>query len=378
MEQVEKEHMYLHSQALRTFLAMDSPSSTLTENEAAVLLERMTRIEYQANETIFSEGEHGEYFYLIDQGCVDVIKESESNKVVNRLSEGDYFGELALFTNKPRAATVKARIPTVLFRMHKREFDELTQLFPEVFGALFKKLYDRLKLAYDDLDAKNEELRAAFQVRVELGFIFIITVVIVSLYAFVIRLAGSQAEIMTYIISRGVELLVLCAIIGIIYQSSQSLSSFGVTWKGGKRALGEGLWIAVLCMVVLLVGKWLLLQSGINMYGSELISFQLFDWTYLTYVVVAPLQEFIARGVMQSSIARLLVGRFRSFVAILVTSLIFGALHLHSSLDLGVAALVTSWLWGWMYTRHQNLIGVSVSHFFIGNWAGLLGFWANI
>lgn len=378
MEQVEKKHTYLHSQALRTFLAMDSPSSTLTENEAAVLLERMTRIEYQANETIFSEGEHGEYFYLIDQGCVDVIKESEGNKVVNRLSDGDYFGELALFTNKPRAATVKARIPTVLFRMHKREFDELTQLFPEVFGALFKKLYDRLKLAYDDLDTKNEELRAAFQVRVELGFIFIITVVIVSLYAFVIRLVGSQAEMMTYIISRGVELLVLCAIIGIIYQSSQSLSSFGVTWKGGKRALGEGLWIAVLCMVVLLIGKWLLLQSGINMYGSELISFQLFDWTYITYVVVAPLQEFIARGVIQSSIARLLVGRFRSFVAIIVTSLIFGALHLHSSLDLGVAALVTSWLWGWMYTRHQNLIGVSVSHFFIGNWAGLLGFWANI
>jgi hypothetical protein len=45
------------------------------------------------------------------------------------------------------------------------------------------------------------------------------------------------------------------------------------------------------------------------------------------------------------------------------------------SISLSLSALLTSWLWGWMYNRHKSLVGVSVSHFLIGNAAGLMGFW---
>jgi membrane protease YdiL (CAAX protease family) len=86
-------------------------------------------------------------------------------------------------------------------------------------------------------------------------------------------------------------------------------------------------------------------------------------------------QEFIARGTVQGTLERLFSGRHRGFLAILVTSLLFGSLHVYSSIPLAVSALLTSWLWGWMYNRQQTLAGVSLSHFLIGNAAGLMGYW---
>jgi hypothetical protein len=47
----------------------------------------------------------------------------------------------------------------------------------------------------------------------------------------------------------------------------------------------------------------------------------------------------------------------------------------YSSIALATAALLTSWLWGWMYHRQKTLVGVSLSHFLIGNATGLMGYW---
>jgi membrane protease YdiL (CAAX protease family) len=78
---------------------------------------------------------------------------------------------------------------------------------------------------------------------------------------------------------------------------------------------------------------------------------------------------------MQGTLARLFGGPSSGFLAIVVTSFLFGALHMTHSISLSLSALLTSWLWGWMYNRHKSLVGVSVSHFLIGNAAGLMGFW---
>ncbi|MBN2255315.1 MAG: CPBP family intramembrane metalloprotease, partial [Deltaproteobacteria bacterium] len=124
-----------------------------------------------------------------------------------------------------------------------------------------------------------------------------------------------------------------------------------------------------------------MLKAATNMYypgifrETEIISFGYFGISYITYIIVAPLQEFIARGTVQSTLERLFSGRHRGFLAILVTSLLFGSLHVYSSIPLAVSALLTSWLWGWMYNRQQTLAGVSLSHFLIGNAAGLMGYW---
>ena len=68
---------------------------------------------------VFHQGDHGDRFYVIEQGTVDVLIDDQS---VNRLAQGESFGELALLRDVPRAATVVATSDTVLRAIDRRHF----------------------------------------------------------------------------------------------------------------------------------------------------------------------------------------------------------------------------------------------------------------
>lgn len=74
-------------------------------NVADALVSRI----YEDNECILSQGEAGKEMYFIESGAVRVVVKEKSREVeVNQLSKGSYFGEMALITKRPRAASVYA------------------------------------------------------------------------------------------------------------------------------------------------------------------------------------------------------------------------------------------------------------------------------
>jgi cAMP-dependent protein kinase regulator len=83
---------------------------SLTEMEIMTLADSLAEEKYQDGQVICNQGDSGDYFYIIKDGvAVCTQKDSNgSNKEVARLSSGNYFGEIALLTDKPRQATVKA------------------------------------------------------------------------------------------------------------------------------------------------------------------------------------------------------------------------------------------------------------------------------
>jgi hypothetical protein len=79
----------------------------------------MTRIEVPAGETIFRQGDHGDLFYIVDTGEVEI---EIDGKVANELGPGDHFGEIALLRDIPRTGTARARKQTQLYALERDAF----------------------------------------------------------------------------------------------------------------------------------------------------------------------------------------------------------------------------------------------------------------
>jgi len=64
---------------------------------------------YENGEVIMNEGEAGNHMYVIQEGQAEVVLTGEAGEVnLSILVPGDVFGEMAIFTESPRSATVRA------------------------------------------------------------------------------------------------------------------------------------------------------------------------------------------------------------------------------------------------------------------------------
>ena len=86
-------------------------------------LERITGllapVAVTAGETVFSQGDTGDRFYLIESGEASVVRDGTE---VARLEPGGYFGEIALVQDVPRTATVRAISDLSLLALDRDEF----------------------------------------------------------------------------------------------------------------------------------------------------------------------------------------------------------------------------------------------------------------
>jgi CRP-like cAMP-binding protein len=370
----------LSSQALRSFLSLHEGDEA--PRELFLILDKISPRLFKSGEIIIREGDEADSLYIIDQGHADVISESSGGVLIGQLQAGDFFGEVAILTGKTRTATIAAKTGMRVFELARKDLNQLTEAYPHIVGTLLQKLYDRLKISYLSLEERNEELQQMINMRMELASLFTSVVLLITFYTFILGFLNADVigqHLTTqsyYLISRLIEISTLVVVFKIIADSSLSWRDFGLNTDGAKKSIIEALFISLLIMVALCLLKYVAIKAYPEIIADkQILSLQYFDWTYLTYLVVAPLQEFITRGVVQSTLQRLLVGPYSWVSSIMITSFLFGSLHLFSSIYLGLAALLTSWLWGWMYYRHKNLIGVSLSHFLIGNFTGFLGLW---
>ncbi len=98
---------------------------------------------FDAGESIFNQGDVGDYVYVIQAGSCEVIRVADGNETkLADLSPGEYFGEMALLTDASRNATVRATSSLDVLLIPKDDFQKLKSNVPafgEVFSALARK-----------------------------------------------------------------------------------------------------------------------------------------------------------------------------------------------------------------------------------------------
>jgi signal transduction histidine kinase len=108
-------------------------------------------------------------FYMILEGEVQVTKlvNEKENRLLKTLHPGDFFGEMALIHNAPRAATVTANAPTIVLELDKQSFERVLERSSSVAHAMVREISRRLRendeMTVEDLRVRASELAQAYQ-----------------------------------------------------------------------------------------------------------------------------------------------------------------------------------------------------------------------
>lgn len=94
-----------------------------------------SEVHFEAGETIFRQGDEGDMVYVIVKGEVQAIREDPhggEGTVLATMGEGEYFGEMALLSDAPRTATVRALTELDAVAMAQADFATLYAYLPHL------------------------------------------------------------------------------------------------------------------------------------------------------------------------------------------------------------------------------------------------------
>ena len=99
-----------------------------------------------ANQTIYTEGSWGSHFYIIAEGTVKIMKQVESQpQEIKQVTQGQYFGEIAIFDDAPRWDTAIAIEHCTLLKLEKKRFLNLISQRPHIILEICRFLSQRLR-----------------------------------------------------------------------------------------------------------------------------------------------------------------------------------------------------------------------------------------
>ncbi len=103
-------------------------------------------VELTAGEYIFREGDLGTEMYIIHEGKVEILNRlGEEDRVLAVLEKGDFFGEMSVLEDLPRAASARAQTDSRLLQINGSTFDQMLQSNPEIAVRMMRKLSRRLR-----------------------------------------------------------------------------------------------------------------------------------------------------------------------------------------------------------------------------------------
>jgi CRP-like cAMP-binding protein len=113
-----------------------------------------------SQELVFAEKELGEEMYLVHSGKILIYHEfADRREPLNVVESGGYFGEMAIIDEEPRSASARAEEDSILLVLHRDEFRNAVNDYPDIAFAVFKEFSRRVREADKRIRSLVEELR---------------------------------------------------------------------------------------------------------------------------------------------------------------------------------------------------------------------------
>ena len=110
----------------------------LSDEKAQVIVDAFAIKSFQPDDVIFRQNDEGDGMYGIIFGEAEVIIDE---KVITKLGNNDYFGEMALMGFEKRNATIKVTTPMSAFYLSKEVFDSIKdELGQEVSDEIMRRI----------------------------------------------------------------------------------------------------------------------------------------------------------------------------------------------------------------------------------------------
>lgn len=185
--------------------------------------------------------------------------------------------------------------------------------------------------------------------------------VTMAVYLILWQLAARYFTVPVYYYGRLIEILALLLFAVLAVITPMRFEEMGIAAPRGVlfRSL---LWGAVLsALFVAFLALLSFLRHGRVLFDAHVTD----DVSQMTYFLVAPFQEILAKSVMLYSF-ELIFEKRRPHVAVLMSALVFGAFHVVYGIGMMVLAMLLSLVTGELFLRHRAVWGCALLHFTCG------------
>lgn len=199
------------------------------------------------------------------------------------------------------------------------------------------------------------------------GFVIIMGILCLWIFFYAIwELLGRpiQGGVMTMLI----EVAAIAGFFCLRRFTTIDFADMGLGTKGIKRALiVDGIATATI-LAVMLVAKTCIMNFSPDVFGADakLLDFSRWNIFDTIYPLTVVLQEFLTRGVMHETVRNMIPGKNANAAAIIVSSLFFGALHVHLGLAYMIGSALLLGVFGVIYTKQRTIWGLCIPHYFLG------------
>ena len=128
----------------------------LSEDDLQALGAALERRPFKAGTMIFEQGDGGTSMYIVESGDINIHLPGDASRRISLkdIARGEYFGELALFDEKPRSASALATTDTVLLELHRDTLEGYLERRPRVAMAILRTMSERLRETNTMLSAR--------------------------------------------------------------------------------------------------------------------------------------------------------------------------------------------------------------------------------